>query len=42
MSVCKQPVANLICQTVVALMQAVGMVNDHQTTCFRHKETGGV
>ncbi len=27
---------------VYAFMQAVGMVNDHQTTCFRHKETGGV
>lgn len=26
---------------VYAFMQAVGMVNDHQTTCFRHKETGG-
>jgi DNA-3-methyladenine glycosylase I len=21
-------------------MQAVGMVNDHQTTCFRHGEVG--
>ncbi len=27
---------------VYAFMQAVGMVNDHQTTCFRHKETGEV
>ena len=27
---------------VYAFMQAVGMVNDHQTTCFRHKETGTV
>ncbi|GAA0388744.1 DNA-3-methyladenine glycosylase I [Brevundimonas terrae] len=27
---------------VYAFMQAVGMVNDHQTSCFRHKETGGV
>ena len=24
-----------------AFMQAVGMVNDHQTTCFRHGEVGG-
>lgn len=24
-----------------ALMQAVGMVNDHVVTCFRHKELGG-
>ena len=23
-----------------AFMQAVGMVNDHQTTCFRHGEVG--
>lgn len=27
---------------VYAFMQAVGMVNDHQTTCFRHKEAGTV
>lgn len=27
---------------VYAFMQAVGMVNDHQTGCFRHKETGTV
>jgi len=27
---------------VYAFMQAVGMVNDHQTTCFRHKETSEV
>lgn len=27
---------------VYAFMQAVGMVNDHQTSCFRHKETGTV
>ena len=27
---------------VYAFMQAVGMVNDHQTTCFRHGEVGGV
>ncbi|MNU02548.1 DNA-3-methyladenine glycosylase 1 [compost metagenome] len=25
---------------VYAFMQAVGMVNDHQTTCFRHREVG--
>ncbi|MGH7025899.1 DNA-3-methyladenine glycosylase I [Brevundimonas sp.] len=25
-----------------AFMQAVGMVNDHQTTCFRHGEVGAV
>ncbi len=25
-----------------AFMQAVGMVNDHLTTCFRHAELGGV
>jgi DNA-3-methyladenine glycosylase I len=24
-----------------ALMQAVGLVNDHVTTCFRHSELGG-
>ena len=24
-----------------AFMQAVGMVNDHQTTCFRHAEVRG-
>lgn len=24
-----------------AVMQAVGMVNDHQVTCFRHRELGG-
>jgi DNA-3-methyladenine glycosylase I len=24
-----------------AFMQAVGMVNDHLTTCFRHAELGG-
>jgi DNA-3-methyladenine glycosylase I len=23
-----------------AFMQAVGMVNDHQTTCFRHEKVG--
>ncbi|WP_255360394.1 DNA-3-methyladenine glycosylase I [Brevundimonas sp. KM4] len=27
-----------MCRTVVAFMQAVGMVNDHQTTCFRHAQ----
>lgn len=26
---------------VYAFMQAVGMVNDHVTTCFRHRELGG-
>ncbi|NRA29057.1 MAG: DNA-3-methyladenine glycosylase I [Parvularculaceae bacterium] len=26
---------------VYAFAQAVGMVNDHLTTCFRHKELGG-
>jgi DNA-3-methyladenine glycosylase I len=26
-----------LCSTIVyAHMQAVGMVNDHRTTCFRH------
>ena len=25
-----------------AFMQAVGMVNDHQTTCFRHGEVGAM
>ncbi len=24
-----------------ALMQATGMVNDHETSCFRHKQCGG-
>jgi DNA-3-methyladenine glycosylase I len=24
-----------------AFMQAVGMVNDHQTDCFRHRPLGG-
>ncbi|MBM3557213.1 MAG: DNA-3-methyladenine glycosylase I, partial [Alphaproteobacteria bacterium] len=24
-----------------AFMQAVGMANDHLTTCFRHRELGG-
>ncbi|QDH72817.1 DNA-3-methyladenine glycosylase I [Brevundimonas sp. M20] len=28
---------SLVMPTVVTSMQAVGMVNDHQTTCFRHK-----
>ncbi|MFZ4165267.1 DNA-3-methyladenine glycosylase I [Brevundimonas sp. NPDC058933] len=32
----------LFCQTVAAWMQAVGMVNDHQTTCFRHGEVGNI
>lgn len=27
---------------VYAFMQAVGMVNDHQTSCFRHREVGKV
>ena len=27
---------------VYAFMQAVGMVNDHQTTCFRHKEVAAM
>jgi DNA-3-methyladenine glycosylase I len=27
--------------TCYAFMQAVGMVNDHLVTCFRHKEVGG-
>ena len=26
---------------VYAFMQAVGMVNDHMVTCFRHRELGG-
>jgi DNA-3-methyladenine glycosylase I len=26
--------------TIYAYMQAVGLVNDHLTTCFRHKEVG--
>ena len=26
--------------TLYAFMQAVGMVNDHETTCFRHGEVG--
>lgn len=25
-------------QTIVGCMQAVGMANDHQTTCFRHAQ----
>ena len=28
-----------VCPTIVyAMMQAIGMVNDHTTDCFRHKE----
>jgi DNA-3-methyladenine glycosylase I len=23
-----------------AFMQAVGMVNDHETTCYRHRQVG--
>jgi len=26
---------------IYAFMQAIGMVNDHVTTCFRHEEIGG-
>ena len=28
--------------TCYAFMQAVGMVNDHTTDCFRHEEIGGI
>jgi DNA-3-methyladenine glycosylase I len=27
--------------TVYAFMQAVGMVNDHEPSCFRHEELSG-
>jgi DNA-3-methyladenine glycosylase I len=34
---------NFVGSTIIyAFMQAVGMVNDHQRSCFRHSEVGGL
>jgi DNA-3-methyladenine glycosylase I len=39
---CKKEGFKFIGPTVAyAFMQAVGMVNDHEVTCFRHKEVAG-
>jgi DNA-3-methyladenine glycosylase I len=39
---CKKEGFKFIGPTVAySLMQAVGMVNDHELTCFRHKEVAG-
>ena len=35
MSDYRKDAAYLMCQTVVAFMQATGMVNDHVAGCFR-------
>ncbi len=38
----KQRGFNFVGSTICyAFMQAVGMVNDHATGCFRHKEIAG-
>jgi DNA-3-methyladenine glycosylase I len=38
---CKEHGFRFIGPTVAyAFMQAVGMVNDHEVTCFRHQEVG--
>ena len=38
----KQRGFNFVGPTICyALMQAIGMVNDHEVGCFRHHELGG-